>query len=129
MKEYKVVPYEKNVTVNEQFSYKETRYIIIDNDGVIIDDAQGYGYKTANSAHKAMWYKLGGGKQKIENSEKKLSSFQKNNQEFMKAFGEEMEFNFKELMRKEIEAKDILLKLEKKFNITVPNSIKKLLIK
>lgn len=36
----------------------ETRYAIADDDGNVIDDAQGYGYKTPKSAAKAMWWKF-----------------------------------------------------------------------
>ena len=66
MKSYKVVPIQKRIEVVEGFFNMETRFIIIDEDGVIVDDAQGYGYKTASKAHKAAWYKFNGGKKKIE---------------------------------------------------------------
>lgn len=35
----------------------ETRYVIVDGNGKIVDDAQGYGYKTRQKAAKAMWWK------------------------------------------------------------------------
>ena len=40
----------------------EVRYVIVDGNGKIVDDAQGYGYKTRQKAAKAMWWKFKGGK-------------------------------------------------------------------
>ena len=35
------------------------RYIVVDSEtGDILDNAQGYGYKSENNAHKGYWYKL-----------------------------------------------------------------------
>lgn len=51
---------EKN---NEDFKYIpykvgfETRWKIIDKNGKVIDDAQGYGYKSKQNAIKAIWYR------------------------------------------------------------------------
>lgn len=45
---------------------KPGRFIIVESDsGVVIDDAQGYGYKTVRNAYKAGWYKFKGGKAKV----------------------------------------------------------------
>jgi hypothetical protein len=56
------------VAIDEEFGFFEmqTRFDICDIDGTVIDDAQGYGYKTAQSAHKAAAYKFKGGKQKVD---------------------------------------------------------------
>lgn len=61
-KNYKVVPTKKEHI--EDYGdgiidkITETRYIIINEEtGEILDDAQGYGYKTAKKAHAAWWYK------------------------------------------------------------------------
>jgi len=44
------------------FAYSETRYRIVDTEtGEILDDAQGYGYKTAQKAHTAWNFKKNGG--------------------------------------------------------------------
>lgn len=61
MPEIKVVPIKKQV--DDDYGgfvehYTETRYIIIDAEtGETLDDAQGYGYKTAANAHRAWAYK------------------------------------------------------------------------
>jgi hypothetical protein len=57
----------------------ETRYIIVDDEDKIIDDAQGYGYKTFDKAKKALWYKYKGGKEKINNEKLEAEKFWKNN--------------------------------------------------
>jgi hypothetical protein len=36
--------------------------------GEIIDNANGYGYKSKPNAYRAGWYKFGGGKKKVDNS-------------------------------------------------------------
>lgn len=41
---------------------KNKRFVIADNSGKVVDDAQGWGYKTEEKARKAMWYKFKGGK-------------------------------------------------------------------
>lgn len=65
---YKVVPITKeNVIKNDEFTYtrKETRYYIVSKEtGEILDDAQGYGYKTIQKAHAAWAYKNKSEKQK-----------------------------------------------------------------
>ena len=40
-----------------KFDTKLGRYIIVDKDGKIIDDAQGYGFKTIKGAYKALYWK------------------------------------------------------------------------
>lgn len=49
----------KEITKNNQI-----RFIIVDDNGKIIDDAQGYGFKSKQAAHKCYNYKFKGGKEK-----------------------------------------------------------------
>ena len=46
----------------------DIRWVAVDEKGAIVDDAQGYGYKTEEKAYKAAWRKFGGGKAKIDRS-------------------------------------------------------------
>jgi hypothetical protein len=46
---YRVVPFSKNTF--------EKRWQITDDSGKVLDDAQGYGYKTVEGAHRAWYYK------------------------------------------------------------------------
>lgn len=49
-KNYEIIPCSKNY---------ETRYVVISPDtGEVLDDAQGYGYRTAQKAHAAYAYKI-----------------------------------------------------------------------
>ena len=68
-KDYEVVPFD------------DGRFAI-QKDGVIIDDAQGWGYKTRQAAHKAMYYKLNKGS--IDNENRTVVSFMKKNKSFAK---------------------------------------------
>ena len=54
---------------------ESNRFGIFDDNGKLVDDAQGYGYKNEQSASKAMWYKFNGGKEKIKESEKLKKQF------------------------------------------------------
>ncbi len=85
----------------------------------VIDDAQGYGYKSLKSAEKAIWYKFKGGKQKIQNITAEALFFWKKNPEvksFVTAFYEN---NFKELSRGEMTEDDLINGIKEKFNITL----------
>ena len=45
------------------------RFEIVDTEtGEIIDNANGYGYKSKPNAYKAGWYKFGGGKKKVDSA-------------------------------------------------------------
>lgn len=54
--EYRVVEYKKGRFI---------RYHIVDHEGIIIDNANGYGYKTKESATKVLWFKYKGGEEKL----------------------------------------------------------------
>lgn len=56
----KAMPYEVRYEPEDEydFRYSETRYRLVDvATGEIVDDAQGYGYRTAAGAHRAYGYK------------------------------------------------------------------------
>lgn len=56
----KAMPYEVRHEPEDEydFGYSETRYRLVDvATGEIVDDAQGYGYRTAAGAHRAYGYK------------------------------------------------------------------------
>lgn len=72
-----------------------TRFIIISEDGEIIDDAQGYGYKTFQSAQKAAWYKLKGGKKKSADLKKQAYWFWRTNSNFKQEIQHILEINCK----------------------------------
>ena len=106
----------------------DKRWAIIDDDGVILDDAQGYGYKSVQNAHKAYWFKFGGGKEKIKKIDKLVEKFNKKNKDFVKEYEKTIEYSFKEMARKETTAEEILSDLEKRFGIEVPKNIRKYIL-
>ena len=82
------------VAIEEEFGIfdTQTRFDICDTDGNVIDDAQGYGYKTAQSAHKAAAYKLKGGKQKADAAK----VFWRKHKDFAKKLSDMLLDNFKD---------------------------------
>jgi hypothetical protein len=100
--------------------YEETRFAIADDNGKIIDDAQGYGYTTEQKAHKAAWYKFEGGKQKKEAEENKRRCFFKKHHGLEQYIYNIFENNFKEIARGEVTDQDILDDIKKKFDIDMP---------
>jgi hypothetical protein len=125
MKKYKVVPIEKKIEIDGIHHYLEKRFIVVDDEGLVIDDAQGYGFKTASGAHKAIWYTLGGGKEKVNNHKKEFEKFKKSNKKLMLDFERTLELNFKE----NIDVTEVLADLEKKYETEIPPNIKKYLAK
>jgi hypothetical protein len=84
----------------------ETRYIIIDDtNGNIIDDAQGYGFKSKKAAYKCYYYKFKGGKQKEDETKKLVKQILKtartlnliqNLKEILETFEYELFYNVKD---------------------------------
>lgn len=75
---------------------KERRYILIDDEGNTLDDAQGYGYTTVEKARKAGWYKFKGGKEKMDSLESDAKKFWLKHPELIKRVDEIMTARFKE---------------------------------
>jgi len=100
----------------------DIRYIIVDETtGEIIDDAQGYGYKTKQKAYSAYNYKFNGGKKK--HSEYK--EFWKKRKEIAKFIDELYSTWLKEIARGEIVEEDILEEVEKQFGEKIPKKMLK----
>ena len=78
----KAMPYEVEQHTDPgepyDFTYMETRWRLVDVDtGEIVDDAQGYGYKSAAGAHRAYGYKTAkpNVKKRRESAKRKVASF------------------------------------------------------
>jgi len=110
----KIISYKSN---NE---FEEVRYAISDDDGKIIDDAQGWGYTSAAKANKAMWYKFKGGKQKIQSKNDKRKSFFKKYNGLEQFINDIFENNFKEIARGEVTDEDILEEIKNEFGVDMP---------
>ncbi|MFA5313838.1 MAG: hypothetical protein WC375_11100 [Methanomassiliicoccales archaeon] len=98
----------------------ETRFAIADDNGKIIDTANGYGYKTFQNAHKAMWYKFNGGKQKIKQKDDDKKNFFKTHIGLEKFLHKFIENNIKEIARGELSNKEILDWIKEEFQVDMP---------
>lgn len=67
-----IVTKEFNISEDGYPAICDTRFVITDTNNNIIDDAQGYGYKTKQTAEKALWYKFKGGREKIKRKEHQI---------------------------------------------------------
>jgi len=98
----------------------DPRYVIADDEGKIVDDAQGYGYKTKRNAYKAMYYQFKGGKQKKQQETIDRKKIFKQYPGLEKFISNLYENNFKELFREEITEEDFLQEIKEKFGIDFP---------
>lgn len=98
----------------------DPRYVIVDDEGKVVDDAQGWGYKSKQNAHKAMWYKFNGGKQKVAKSVSEKNAFFKEHAGLEKFLNRIYENNFKEMARGEVTDEDILSEVREKFGFDMP---------
>ena len=94
------------------------RFIIVDPDtGEVLDDAQGYGYKNAQKAEKAAWYKFKGGKEKLDAARNEARDFWDANNKFAKAADAWCMDWFKEVARGEVDTNTELAALAKEMGV------------
>jgi len=98
----------------------DPRFIIVDAEGKVVDDAQGYGYKSQHSAYKIINYRFKGGKQRKEQKEQARNLWFKKYPEVRKAINDVYEINFKEIARGEITLSAIKKEIDEKFGINLP---------
>lgn len=118
-KNYKVVP------------YKGVRYAIADENGKIVDNAQGYGYVTKYKANKVLWWKFKGGQQKRNKEKLKLKNWlkDKTNKKIYKAIERTIEVSFKEIARGETTMNEVFEEIEKEYSIELPDFVKNDILK
>jgi hypothetical protein len=102
-KNYKIIPFTPIIKKSEpenvwdiDFKTAEQRYAICDLSEKIIDDANGYGYKSMQSAHKAASYKFNGGKKKHDKIKSEAKSFMKKYPSVSKDLESEMFYALKD---------------------------------
>lgn len=96
----------------------DKRWVLIDPETKgIIDDAQGYGYKSKQKAIKAGWYKFSGGKEKKQSAKSAAKNFWKKNKEFAKEVNNLYEWGFKEIARGEIDPDEEIDELIQKMGV------------
>lgn len=92
----------------------DPRWILVDPvSGKMLDDAQGYGYKSKQNAIKAGWYKFGGGKKKVDAAE----VFWKRNRKFAEKVQELFELNFKAIFYDKLDVGPDVDKLAKELGV------------
>lgn len=91
----------------------ETRWIIVDANNKVLDDAGGYGFKTKGNALKAGWYKFQGGKNKID----EIKSWWEQNKTFRNRLHRFKEDYFKEIAYDQINFEDEAVKIAKEMNM------------
>lgn len=80
----------------------DSRYVITNAETQeVIDNANGYGYKTRQNAEKAAWYKFKGGKAKKDTEKREAATFWSQHEDFGKAIQDYYETWFKEIARGE----------------------------
>lgn len=109
----KVIPKKNN-------SGSEQRFVIADDDGNIVNDAQGYGYKSKQKAYKVIWYKFQGGKKKIQQKEEKKRTFFKKYPGLEEFLNNIYEYEYKAIARGEITIEDIRNAVREEFDTDIP---------
>lgn len=97
--------------------YPGERFAIVDADGVIVDDAQGYGYKSKQAAHKVIWYKFKGGKDKIASANAAGRNYWRDKKHIAKAIDKYVDNNLKEIARDEVTADDFIVWAKADFGV------------
>lgn len=105
----------------------EKRYIIIDEDAVIVEDARGFGYKTKESASKMLWYKFKNGKKVLDEEKNNFNIFKKQNKLFINRVNDLFEYHLKSLAIGETEANELIKIAEEEFEIKLPTKYLKYL--
>ena len=106
------------------------RWVIKFEDGRI-ENAQGYGYKSRDAAHRAAWYHAGG-KEAIKSNNSEAKQFIKVVKEQLgvdleKVFDDELDLSVKEIMRGEITMEHVYAYVESKAQRPLPKSVRKYL--
>ena len=101
-------------------SQYDPRFVIVGDDGKVLDDAQGYGYKSKQKAAKAMLYKFKGGKEKVDQKRQEKNLFFKQHKGLDKFLNKFYEWNFKEMARGETTEQDLIDAVKEEFGIDIP---------
>jgi len=92
------------------------RYVIVNDNGAVLDDAQGWGYTTTATASKALWYKFKGGDSVVKGYKK----FWNDHPDVRKYLNDLYESNIKEICRDEISEGDLIKEAEDKYSVSIP---------
>jgi hypothetical protein len=93
------------------------RFVIADTNGKIVEDANGYGYLSKNSAEKAKWYKFGGGEKKIKATKDEAKKFWASHKDVAKDLRDLFDMWVKEICFGEITEDELIEEVCKKYYI------------
>lgn len=108
--------------------FGQFRFAIADQDGTVVDNAQGYGYKTKQKAFLAKNWKFSGGKVKAQLRKKQFNDWLKadpDHRKIVHEFNDQLEWNVKELSRGEVVIADIWKLIEREHSTTIPDYVRK----
>ena len=112
----------KNKESDDEFpyDYHEKRYMIVDTDsGEIVDDAQGWGFKSKKKAFAFLHYKLN--QKEIEASRSKVKKWCKENKSFCRALDQALFYAVKDGERM---TNDEIISLAKEYDLELPCDVK-----
>lgn len=107
---------------------RKNRFVIVDDNNVVMDDANGHGYKTDDAARKAMWYNFKGGKDKINSFEIDYNSWIQiqENKDMLDDFDKTVNSKMKEIGNMKCTINDILDEVEIMHGRKFPFFVRKL---
>lgn len=103
-----------NYKIVEKDFGQQKRWIIVDPNDKLLDDAQGYGYKSHDKARKLAWYKFEGGRKVIDD----IKLWWKNNKNLSTALHNFEIDCFKEIARDEVDYNEEAIRIAKELGIT-----------
>lgn len=113
-------------------SFHQDRFAIADLNGKILDDAQGYGFKTKQKAFFAMHYKFLGGKETKQQRKNDFKNWINSNplhKKIVNEFNGLLDGMFKEIARGESTIDDIWGQIETEHQIEIPKFVKQEILK
>jgi len=99
------------------------RYAIADTNGKIIDDAQGYGYKSKQAAYKVANYKFKGGKSRAHKKRVNARKWKKENKDVWLELVKTYQMNATELVKGNITEREIMNSVARTTGTQIPDFI------
>ena len=99
--------------------------------GKVVDDAQGYGYKTAPAAYKILNFRFNGGREKQADDKKSFMEWKKHDlhKQLVTAYTRYLNNFFFDMVKDGETSSDVLKEFETKYGVTIPKVIFNYIIK
>lgn len=112
--------------------FHNDRFAIADKTGKILDDAQGWGFKTRQKAFFSMHHNFLGGKESKQQRKNDFKNWVNSNpthKKIVNEFNNLLEGYFKEIARGESTIEDVWGQLETEYKIEIPKFVKQEILK